>query len=445
MIEVKVDKVVIPQNRFRREFDEKKLEELKQSILRIGLLSPITVEHYYSESIGDCWTLRAGERRLRVLSSIIASGGSFRLGDSTYTGGTLPAIDYAELTPLQRLEIEVEENVIRSDFTWQERTRALAALHELRKAQNPEHTITATASEVLGKPAVGSQRTVISNALIVNKHLHIPEVAKAKDEREALKVIEKITNAGHRAKLAKAAMGQATPHTLIKGDSLVILSTLPAASFDIIVTDPPYGIAADSFGDMADTGHDYEDSKKYFDEILRVFPDESYRLTKPRAHAYVFCDVRRFEQLSTHMLLAGWTVFPTPLIWAKSNGMLPFPEHGPRRTYECIFYAWKGGRKTLVVKTDVIDISGVKNLQHGAQKPVALYCDLLGRSANPGDSVLDCFGGTGPVLVAANRMRLTATYIEKSEAAFNIAQLRMNQHEIDDGAVENDGLADIPV
>ena len=445
MIEIKVEQVLIPENRFRRDFDEKKLNELRESILRNGLFHPITVENTGDEILGDQWTLRAGERRHRVLSQLTESGHQIRMGDVTFPRGIIPVVNFKELNELQRLEIEVEETCVRADFVWQERIAALAALHQLRKKQNPEQTITATASEVLGKPAQGSQNTIVSDALIINKHLGIPEVAKAKTAKDALKVIERITTAGHRAKLAASASASAT-HRLIKGDSLDVLPTLQSASFDVILTDPPYGVDADKFGEMASTGHDYADSKKWFEEeFLKKFPDESYRVAKERAHCYIFCDIRWFERLSILMLLAGWTCFPTPLIWAKSSGMLPFPDHGPRRTYECVFYAWKGDRKTLVVKTDVIDISSVKNLKHGAQKPVALYCDLLSRSANAGDSVLDAFGGTGTILVAANRLRLTATYIEKEEDAFNIAKLRVSTSEIDDDAVENDGLSDIPI
>ena len=445
MIKIKLEDVVIPEHRFRRTFDEKKLNELRDSILRNGLLHPITVEKRTDELLGDQWILRAGERRYKVIANILKDGKSFFVGAQLFSGDEIPVNNYDELTPLQRLEIEVEENVIRSDFAWQERIAALAALHELRKKQDPGQTLSATASEVLGKPAEGNQISVVSDALIINKHLHMPEVAKAKTAKDALKIIEKIATAGHRAKLAASASVSAN-HNLIKGDSLDVLPTLPAASFDVILTDPPYGVDADKFGEMASTGHDYGDSKKWFEEsFLKKFPDESFRVTKERAHCYIFCDVRNFEKLSLFMLLAGWTCFPTPLIWAKSGGMLPFPDNGPRRTYECIFYAWKGDRKTLVVKTDVIDISSVKNLKHGAQKPVALYCDLLSRSANPGDVVLDAFGGTGTILVAANRLRLTATYIENNETSFNIAKLRQDVQEIDDDAVENDGLADIPL
>lgn len=434
---VRSDLVVIPENRFRREFDEKKLAELKESILRNGLLHPIVVERQ-----GEQFVLRAGERRLRAMLAILADNKEIRHGDAT--GFAIPVTDFAELNERERLEIEVEENTIRSDFTWQERTIALQKLHDLRKLQNPAQSITATASEVLGKPAEGGQVTSVSDKLLLAKNMHIPEVANAKTEKEAMKNLRKIAEAGHNAKLAKAALSITTPHTLIKGDSKDVLPKLQSGSFDVIITDPPYGVDAHQFGDMASTGHDYKDSEKNLEGILSWFCDESFRVAKERAHAYVFCDVRRFDRLAVLMLLAGWQVFPTPLIWSKTNGMLPLPDHGPRRTYECVLYAWKGDRKTLVVKGDVIEVPSVRSLKHGAQKPVALYLDLLSRSARPGDSVLDCFGGTGPVLVAANMMRLTATYVEMAEDSFNIAQLRKDVKEIDDGAEQDDGLGDIP-
>lgn len=442
MILVNPKDIVIPENRFRREFDERKLLELEESILRNGLMHPPSVER---NQASDNWTLRGGERRYRVLSRLVERGAAFRVGGTLVAANLVPAIEWGELNALQRLEIEVEENVVRLDFTWQERTDAIAALHNLRKTQNPAQSIQATATEILGRPSTGGDQQPVADALVIAKYMHLPEVAKAKDAKSALKVIRKIADAGHRATLAKNHLAVSTPHTLIKGECLHVLSQLPAASFDVILTDPPYGVDADGFGDMASTVHDYKDSLKNWEEIMQVFPSEAYRVAKERAHAYVFCDRRQFDRLEVLMVLANWTVFPHPLIWYKGNGMLPFPDHGPRRTYECILYAWKGDRKVLSTRADVIDISGVKRILRGAQKPVALYADLLSRSANPGDTVLDCFGGTGPILVAANRMQLVATYVEREDDAFNIAQMRKDQKEIDDGAEENDGLGDIPI
>lgn len=438
MIKVHIDDISIPENRYRREFDPRKLEELKQSILRSGLLHPPVVE-----KTGDSWVLRAGERRLRVLRDIAKEGIRFRCGMEEHTGDLVPVTEMATLSDLQRLEIEVEENVVRTDFTWQERSAALAALHELRTRQNPQQTIGDTASEVLGKPAKGDQRTVVSDALILSKYLNNPEVAKAKDAKEALKIVRRQTEAVHQAKLAQTFDLTKVKHKLLleETDGLSQLAGLPSESFDVIVTDPPYGVGADNFGDQSSTGHNYEDSKTHFDKLMQDLPEQLYRVAKAEAHLYLFCDQRRFEQLSTHFVLAGWTVWPTMLIWYKSNGMLPMPDFGPRRTYECILYAYKGSKRVLQVKNDcIVKIPGIKKLRHAAQKPVALYCDLLSRSARPGDAVLDCFGGSGPILVAANRQRLIATYIENDKEAFNIAVGRALVSEIDDGAEEDDGL-----
>lgn len=429
--------VKVPDNRFREEFPESYLKELEESILSTGLMHPPVVERN-----GDSWNLRAGECRLRVLRRLVEAGRPYRVGSTEVPRETMPVLEVNSLTDAQRLAMEVEENIRRRDFNFQERVRALAAYHQSRVAQNPNQTAQQTATEVNRKPAQGRQVSEVTDALIINKHLNDPDVAKAKDSKEALKIIRQKAEKIHRATLALNFDPKKTPHRLIKGSAGDILPTLQEHSFDVILTDPPYGVGAHSFGDQSSTGHDYQDSPKYLEEILAYFCDESYRVAKERAHCYVFCDVRKFERIATLMVLAGWKVFPTPLIWYKWNGMVPLPKLGPRRTYECILYAYKGERETIVLKNDcIIKIPSVRQLRHGAQKPVALYCDLLSRSAKPGDSVLDCFGGTGPILVAANIMKLVATYVEAAEDAFNIAQSRVHTQEIDDGAEEDDGIS----
>lgn len=441
MIFLNHEEIKIPEGRFRQDFPQADLDELKRSILSVGLINPLS-----AEKEGDIWTLRAGERRLRVLRAIIKEGKSFHIGVDECANGLVPVVEWGELTPLQRLEVEVEENIIRTDFAWQERIRAIEALHKLRSEQNPDQTITATADEMAKRTGGTPNLGVVSDALIISRHLSNPDVAKAKDPKEALKIIKKQASLVHNAKLAKEFDLTKSEHKLILGDAIAILSAMPEKLFDVVLTDPPYGVGADNFGSQSSTGHDYEDSPKYLEELLKTLPDELYRVAKERAHCYLFCDLRWFERISTLMVLAKWEVFATPIIWYKGSGhgMLPLPKHGPRRTYEHILYAWKGGRETLVVKDDCITkIPAVAKPQHAAQKPVALYCELLSRSARPGDSMLDCFGGVGGTLVAANIQKLKCTFIENKEQHFNVAKQRSLTKEIDDGVEEDDGL-DIP-
>lgn len=424
--------IQVPENRYRKKFPEAADRDFADSLRRIGLLHPITVE-----SVGSTFVLRAGERRLRLLTKLLGEGHKLRHGDEEFTGDLIPCTLWDELTPLQRLEVEVEENVCRLDFDYRERAAALAALHNLRVAQDPGHTLSDTAMEVVGRP--GS--TEISNAILITKHADDPDVAKAKNAKEALAVIRKKAEAIHQFRLAKSIDQTTIKHQVLLGDACDILQQLPPKSFDLILADPIYGVGADQFGTQSATGHDYKDSYTAWKNLFRVIPDLLTRVAKDRAHCYLFCDPRRFAELEALMVLANWSVFPTPLIWFKGNGMLPLPQHGPRRTYEAILYAYRGDRPTLQVRNDcIVHIPPVRNLRVAAQKPVVLYCELMGRSANPGDTVLDWCGGSGPVLPAANIKKLTATYIELDQAAYNIALTRASTNEIDDGAAADDGL-----
>ena len=204
----------------------------------------------------------------------------------------------------------------------------------------------------------------------------------------------------------------------------------PAASFDIMLTDPPYGMGADQFGDSgvgsSAAAHFYDDSYEAWLEIMSWFPAESFRLAKPEAHAYVFCDLDRFHELRKLMAEAGWKVHRTPLIWSNPDGFrAPWPEQGCQRKYELILYAVKGGRKVNHLKGDVLEYGKDKSVGHPAQKPVPLLVDLLRRSARPGDSVFDPFAGSFATVEAAHELKLSCTALERDASAYGIGVKRV--------------------
>ena len=125
---------------------------------------------------------------------------------------------------------------------------------------------------------------------------------------------------------------------------------------------------------------------------------------------------------------AGWWVHRTPLIWYKRTAArVPWPEHGPQRKYEVILYAVKGKRPTLKIAPDVLDFLPDENLGHSAQKPVALFQELLSRTCLPGNSVLDPFCGTGPIFPAAHELKCRAVGLEQAPDAYGIAVKRIEQ------------------
>jgi site-specific DNA-methyltransferase (adenine-specific) len=163
-------------------------------------------------------------------------------------------------------------------------------------------------------------------------------------------------------------------------------------------------------------------------ELFAILPAEWYRVSKPEAHCFVFCDYNRFTFLVSAMEKAGWDVWPRPLIWYKGNtGAYPHAERGFRYTYECILFANKGSRPTQGLHHDVICIDQIQNQDHPAGKPPRLYAELLKRSVLPGDTVLDCFAGGGTIFPAATATNCIATGIELSEKYHAIAKLRMNE------------------
>jgi DNA modification methylase len=420
------DLLVIPESRQRRTFDEKKIQELATSIMQKGLFHPPVCRFD-----GENYILVAGERRTRAIRSLSDIDVGVVCNDEFVPSGALPITLLGDLPPLALREAELEENTIRVDLSWQEQAAAIAELDALRRDQAAEvgltHTARATASEIVGREAVGSEITKVTEAVVVAKHLDDPDVAKAKSPKEAMKIIQKKAEVAHREKLAATFDMEKTPHTALRGSCFDLAPTLPSTFFDVILTDPPYGIGADNFGDMAGTTHDYKDTEDYALSCYELVAREGFRVAKESAHIYVFLDPRLWHEISLIFTLAGWDVWPTPLIWNKLNGMLPKPEHGPRRTYEMILFATKGKKKVTKVGADVITCSLVTDRAHGAQKPVPLYCELLSRSTVPGNTVLDFFSGSGTIFPAANKLRLVSTGMEISQEYYNLGLTRIHQ------------------
>jgi DNA modification methylase len=415
----------VSEDRQRTAIDPGRLKELADSIAEHGLLHAIVLEPLPD---GRSFQLIAGERRLRAMQMLLGQGHTIRYNAHDFPPGQVPAVLITELSEIARQEVELAENTIRVDLPWQDRAAAIARLHALRQRQNPSHTMRQTAREIGPNPQVENVATApVSEAIILARHLDDPDVAAAKSSKDALKIVRRKADAERRIELAKTFDLDRVPHTLIQGDAASVLPTLPDGTFDVILTDPPYGIDADSFGDQSGLGHHYDDSLATWERLMDILADEGFRVTKPHAHCYVFCDPRRFDSLSERFSLAGWICWPTPLIWIKNTGMLPRPDYGPRRTYETLLFARKGDRRVVSVQPDTLVYPAERNLQHGAQKPVSVYVDLLRRSVYPGDKVLDPFCGSGTVFPTANLCRCVATGIELNPDFAALATLRMKE------------------
>jgi site-specific DNA-methyltransferase (adenine-specific) len=437
---IPLSSILVAPDRQRRVFDEESLQDLVTSISETpyGLQHPIVVRQTPKGPL-----LVAGERRLRAISQVYDLGGHIRHAGSEVPSDLVPVVDLGELDPIDAYEAELEENIRRADLSMIEQAKATARLLELRSLQadrdgRPPPTTGDLTREIFDIPAsvlsnaLGGRRDHIKAQLMVARHAHLPEVAKAPTLKEAVKIIKRSEDNAANALLAEAA-GKAYSSAdlnLIHGNCITWLEQAAESQFDLIITDPPYGIGAHEFNDsgvgVAATAHFYEDSYDSWRTLMAVLPKYLFAATKSAAHTYLFCDIDRFHELRERMSEAGWTPFRTPLIWHNPDGFrAPWPQHGPQRKYECILFARKGDRSTNRLEGDVLTYRKDAAVGHPAQKPVDLLTDLLRRSARPGDRVLDPFAGSGSTLVACHEAKLACVGIEADAATYGMALKRI--------------------
>lgn len=80
-----------------------------------------------------------------------------------------------------------------------------------------------------------------------------------------------------------------------------------------------------------------------------------------------------------------------------------------------------------MMKGDVLTHGADANMNHNAQKPVALLVDLLSRSVTPGQKILDPFCGSGSIFPAAKKLGLLAHGIELEDMYLGMCIDRITQ------------------
>lgn len=420
-----LSEIQVSKDRQRQQFDEEEILDLAESIERNGLINAITISN------GNI--LRAGERRLRAVRHLEVLGKSFTYGGNSVPLGMIPTIDLGELSEIQRFEVELDENLKRKDLTFQERALALKRRQALIALQTG---VTPTPIEISDKVygnRTGGTSVMVRRSLIIAEHLDKPEIQKAKTLDEAYKILE-----AQEAQEKRRQAGEALPSTFIQsqhrlfiGDFQKVFNAPPA---DIIITDPPYGIDADKFGEINvakgfTVPHAYVDpSGEAWESLMLNFIDFATSNSAPHAHLYCFCDPDRFYWLRDAFHAANWLCHRTPLIYLKPWTSCSRIPNNIRRTYEMVLFAQKSRERPLnFILSDTFTAQSEPNLGHAAQKPVSAYIDLLERSYVPGDIVHDYFCGSGPIFPAAHSLKCIAYGSELLPEFASIAAKRLEE------------------
>ena len=396
---------------------EKHILELSQAIKRDGLIHAVVVDKNYELVAGWC-RLNA----IKLLST------EYYYASSTISPGFIPCVVTHQESERDLYRVELEENLRRRNLSPTDEAMAVATLHRLfTDEQGPEwgETETGLAINKLRGEARSAERshTEVAESLLIASFASDPEVQRTTSRAEAMKVVKKKLEQSMLEGLGGLLADASGDYSIVKGDCTALLPTLLDEAYNGIITDPPYGIGADSFGTQAmASGHQYEDTEQGAMDIAKCILKEGFRILKPNGHLYLFCDLRLFFRLRNYAESYGWQTFQTPLIWHKVGlGHAPQPGYFSRR-YECILFARKGERKLSKSRSDVFEFPALRDKVHAAQKPVELYAEFMRLSFFPGDMVLDPCAGAGTIFKAAKLCLLKAAGIEFDDQYYQICK-----------------------
>ena len=179
--------------------------------------------------------------------------------------------------------------------------------------------------------------------------------------------------------------------------------------FDLLVTDPPYGMKFKS---------NYRVIKHESIVGDTLFPDVQLLIEWAKRASYVFC---RWDNISRHDI-----PIPRSLIaWVKNNWSMGDLQHEHGRQWEAIGFFPASMHKFITRIPDVIYADRTGNEMHPTEKPVALLKTLI--AANVGDIIFDPFMGSGTTLIAAKDLGRQAIGIEIEEKYCEIAAKRLSQ------------------
>jgi site-specific DNA-methyltransferase (adenine-specific) len=234
-------------------------------------------------------------------------------------------------------------------------------------------------------------------------------------------------------------------YELHHGDALTVLRTMPSESVQCIVTDPPYGITANKWDVMPDMAAWWQEAHRVcsgaivmtasqpFTSFVVVSNAKNYKhewiWRKNRGSNFANTVREPFKEHESVLVFAQgkWTYNEqrqerrgtgasrggSKVTWkSKSTNYRAFEERAPVEiTHDR-------------VPSSVQDFNIEVGL-HPTQKPVTLFRYLVQTYSNEGDTVLDCFMGSGTCGAACAELGRNFIGVELDEGYFNIARNRI--------------------
>lgn len=228
------------------------------------------------------------------------------------------------------------------------------------------------------------------------------------------------------------------------GEAFAVLSTLPEAHVDAVVTDPPYSsggmVRGDRMQDVhtkyvttgSESGHelpgfsgDTRDQRAYL-RWCSLWLAECLRVAKPGAVCAVFTDWRQLPTTTDALQCGGW-VWRGIVPWHKPNGR----HFQGRFANNCEYVVWgTAGPRPLDALPNALggffQANTPRDRVHIAQKPLEVMREIV-KICPPGGLVLDPFAGAGTTGIAAVLEGRRFLGIEITEYYAREAQARIDR------------------
>ena len=257
--------------------------------------------------------------------------------------------------------------------------------------------------------------------------------------------------------MTKANGAQALPiNSILAGDCIDVMNSLPEASVDLIFADPPYNLQLkadlhrpdNSKVDAVDDAWDQFSSFAAYDKFTQDWLKAARRLLKPNGAIWVIGSYHNIFRVGATLQNEGFWIL-NDVVWRKSNPMPNFRGKRFTNAHETMIWASKseGGKYTFNYEALKALNEGVQmrsdwvmpictgherlkddngNKAHPTQKPEALLHRILVGCTNPGDIILDPFFGTGTTGAVAKMLGRDFIGIEREESYRKVAQKRLD-------------------
>jgi DNA modification methylase len=221
------------------------------------------------------------------------------------------------------------------------------------------------------------------------------------------------------------------------GDCREILPTLRAELADLVITDPPYGVAYMG-GTVEREALEGDMTPDLYPAAMRLLR----RIVKPIAALYLFYADGHALTVRAGVLSAGFEI-RTTIIWNKQLAQYGCLTAQYKQKHEPLLYCHvKGSAPKWCGPTNEVTVwdcdRAIANAFHPTQKPVGLLMRAMRNSSESGDLVLDPFMGSGTTLVAAKMLGRSAIGVEVAEQYCEIAAKRLQQEVFDFDAVSDE-------